>query len=114
MNKFNFWNIINISKCSNKIYPNEIIDKFNNNFIKNNKYNNKYNRLKNISPELSKEIIILRKSLNMTPKEFSNKLNIHPSIYIDIENSSAIYNNNIHKIIIQIENEFNIKFINRK
>jgi ribosome-binding protein aMBF1 (putative translation factor) len=67
-----------------------------------------------IPRELSKEIMQLRTSKKYTQKEMAHKLNIQPSIYIDIENGKSIYNTETKKNIQKMERMYNILFTHKK
>jgi ribosome-binding protein aMBF1 (putative translation factor) len=69
--------------------------------------------IKKIPIALSKEISAARIIKKLTQKELANKLNIIPSIYIDIENGKAIYNIETKKHINNIQKILNVKFINK-
>jgi putative transcription factor len=69
--------------------------------------------IKKIPNALSKEITLARTTKKLTQKELANKLNIIPSIYIDIENGKAIYNVETKKYIQKIEKLCNVKFTNK-
>ena len=49
----------------------------------------------------------------MTQKDISNRLNIQQSIYNDIENGKALYDNKTKQLIGKIENLIRIKFKNK-
>ena len=112
MNIFQDWKIINIGNPSKKIYPKEIIERKEE--TKKNDENLESFRVKTIPNDLSKEIIKIRNTLKLTQKDFAKKLNIHPSIYVEIENGKAIYNNYTYSLILKIEKVFNVKLEYKK
>ena len=72
MNSFQDWKIINICNSSKKIYPKEIIERKEEN--KKIDENPESFRVKTISNNLSKEIITIRNTMNLSERSVDKEL----------------------------------------
>ena len=66
-----------------------------------------------IPSALSKEITNTRNVKKMTQKDVANKLNIVPSVYVELENGKAIYDGKTKQLIQKVSKLFGIKFVNK-
>jgi putative transcription factor len=81
--------------------------------LKNIENNTEITVIPKIKQELSRELTMARNAKKMTQKDISNRLNIQQSIYNDIENGKALYDNKTKQLIGKIENLIGIKFKNK-
>jgi ribosome-binding protein aMBF1 (putative translation factor) len=112
------WNTIVIHSKTQKSAPKEIQSKTGDNSKKDAERkleNDNAEQFKHttIPKTLSAEITKARISLQKTQKEFASMLEVKLPVYVEIENSKAIYNADTKKLVNKIENKFKIKFLNK-